>query len=79
MQSAKEYGYLSRVQRELESAGVAYALFDEIRPNPTSKNVMDRAEAVRENHCDFVVALGGGSVMDCSKCIALMATNPGDI
>ena len=78
-QSTKKFGYLARVQKELELAEVEHALFDEIRPNPTRKNVMDGAKAVKDNGCDFVVALGGGSVMDCSKCIALMATNPGDI
>ncbi len=77
--SVKKYGYLSRVEKELESAGVAHALFNQIRPNPTDLNVMDGAKAVKDNGCDFVVALGGGSVMDCSKCIALMANNPGDI
>lgn len=77
--SVKKYGYLARVEKELELAGVEHALFDQIRPNPTDINVMDGAKAVRDNGCDFVVALGGGSVMDCSKCIALMANNPGDI
>ena len=77
--SAKKYGYLERVEKELSKAGVEYALFDEVRPNPTKENVMDGAAAVKENGCDFVVALGGGSVMDCAKCIALMAANPGDI
>ena len=77
--STKKYGYLDRVQKELDQAGVEYALFDEIRPNPTNTNVMDGVKAVKDNGCDFVIALGGGSVMDCSKCIALMATNPGDI
>lgn len=77
--STKKYGYLDRVQKELDQAGVEYALFDEIRPNPTDINVMDGAKAVKDNGCDFVIALGGGSVMDCAKCIALMVTNPGDI
>lgn len=77
--SARKYGYLARVEKELDAAGVAHALFDQIRPNPTDINVMDGAKAVKDNGCDFVVALGGGSVMDCSKCIALMAANPGDI
>lgn len=40
---------------------------------------MDGAKAVKDNECDFVVALGGGSVMDCAKCVALMAANSGDI
>lgn len=77
--STKKYGYLARVEKELDVAGVAHTLFDQIRPNPTDINVMDGAKAVKDNGCDFVVALGGGSVMDCAKCIALMANNPGDI
>lgn len=77
--SVKKYGYLERLQKQLELADIAYALFDEIRPNPTRENVMDGAKAVRDNSCDFVIALGGGSVMDCAKCIALMAANDGDI
>ncbi len=77
--SSKKHGYLARVEKELELAGVAHILFDQVRPNPTRENVMDGAKAARDNGCDFVVALGGGSVMDCAKCIALMATNPGDI
>ena len=78
-QSTKKYGYLARVEKELELAGVDHVLFDKVRPNPSRDNVMDGAKKAKENGCDFVVALGGGSVMDCSKCIALMMTNPGDI
>lgn len=78
-QSAKRYGYLARVENELDLAGVEHELFDEIRPNPTRENVMDGANAAKGHACDFIVALGGGSVMDCAKCIALMVTNPGDI
>ena len=77
--SVKKYGYLASLERELDQAGVGHVLFDEIRPNPTSDNVMDGAKKGRDNGCDFVIALGGGSVMDCAKCIALMMTNSGDI
>ncbi len=77
--SVKKYGYLDRLEKELDASNVDYVLFDEIRPNPTKENVMDGAKKAKENDCDFVIALGGGSVMDCSKCIALMMTNPGDI
>ena len=77
--SVKKYGYLERVEKQLDMAGVDHVLFEGIRPNPTRQNVMDGAKAVRDNGCDFVIALGGGSVMDCTKCIALMAANDGDI
>ena len=78
-QSVKKYGYLQQVEAELDKAGIAHVLFDGVRPNPTNVNVMDGAKMLREHDCDFVVALGGGSVMDASKCIALMGTNEGDI
>ena len=77
--SAKRYGYLAALEKELDQAGVAYEVFDQIRPNPTSDNVMDGAALGKQTGCDFVIALGGGSVMDCAKCIALMMTNPGHI
>ncbi len=77
--SVKKYGYLDMLKAELDQANVTYVVFDEIRANPTKENVMDGAKLAKENGCDFVIALGGGSVMDCAKCIALMMTNPGDI
>ncbi len=77
--SVKKYGYLATVEGELKQAGVPYVIFDEIRPNPTRQNVMDGAAKAKANGCDFVVALGGGSVMDASKFIAMMMENPGDL
>ena len=77
--STKKFGYLARLEKELDLAGVEHVLFDQIRPNPTDKNVMDGAKIMRDQNCDFIIALGGGSVMDSSKCIALMAANDGDL
>ena len=61
--SVKKYGYLASLEKELDLAGVGHELFDQIRPNPTSDNVMDGAALGKKTGCDFVVALGGGS--DC--------------
>ena len=77
--NTKTYGYLSTLESELKQANVEYVLFDEIRPNPIKDNVMDAARKAKNNDCDFVVALGGGSVMDASKCIALMMVNDDDL
>ncbi len=77
--SVRENGALDRTQAELAQAGVQTVLFDQIRANPLKSTVMAGAEAARENGCDFVVALGGGSVMDAGKIIAMMAPNEGDL
>lgn len=77
--SMKETGILYRVLKELSYVGVETALFDQVQANPLRSMVMAGAAFARENACDFVVALGGGSVMDASKAIAAMAINEGDI
>lgn len=77
--SAKETGSLYRVIRQLARCGVESMLFGKIEANPLKKTVMDGAAFAKANGCDFIVALGGGSVMDASKAIAAMATNSGDL
>lgn len=77
--SMKTTGTLDRVLEELKQAGVEIAVFDRVQANPLRSTVMDGAAFAKENGCDFVVALGGGSVMDASKAMAAMATNDGDI
>lgn len=77
--STKENGALERTEKELELAGVETVLYDKIMANPLKSTVMEGAACAKENHCDFIVALGGGSVMDASKAIAAMAANDGDL
>lgn len=77
--STKANGALERTEKELELAGVETVLFDKIMANPLKSTVMEGAAYAKENNCDFIVALGGGSVMDASKAIAAMATNDGDL
>jgi alcohol dehydrogenase len=77
--STKENGLLERTLNELSKAGVESVVFAKVQANPIKSTVMEGAKTARENGCDFVVALGGGSVMDASKAMAAMATNDGDI
>lgn len=77
--SMKTSGILDRLLKELAQAETETAVFDKVQANPLRSTVMAGAAFARENGCDFVVALGGGSVMDASKAIAAMATNDGDI
>lgn len=77
--SVRENGALERVQAQLRQAGVQTVLFSKIGANPTKTSVMEGAKFAREHGCDFIVALGGGSVMDAAKAIAMMVTNDGDL
>ena len=77
--SARANGYLDRTEAQLRQAGVEWTVFNGVEANPTVANVNAGAAAARESGADFIVALGGGSVMDCSKGIATMATNPGEL
>lgn len=76
--STRENGYLARVEKQLDLAGVKHCVFDKILPNPIKKHVMEGALFARENQCDFIIGLGGGSSIDAAKAIAVMATNEGD-
>lgn len=77
--STRANGYLATLERQLEEMNLAFTVFDEIEPNPLKSTVMRGGAAARENKCDFIIALGGGSVMDASKGIAVVATNDGDL
>ncbi len=77
--STKVNGYLDRTLEQLHKAGVETAVFDGIMENPLKEAVMDGATFARENGCDFIVALGGGAVLDSSVAISAMATNDGDL
>lgn len=77
--STRENGTLSRVTELLAKQGIESAVYDRVEANPLKSTVMEGADFARANGCDFVVALGGGSVMDASKAMAAMVTNDGDL
>ncbi len=77
--SVRDNGALSRTERELELAGVSYVLFSGVGANPTKQEVEAGARLAGKEGCDFVLALGGGSVMDAAKAMAMFALQPGDL
>lgn len=77
--STRANGYLNRTEEQLAKAGVEYVVFDKVMENPLKDMVMEGAAFAKENGCDFIVALGGGAVLDSSIAISAMATNPGDL
>ncbi|MEJ5299465.1 MAG: iron-containing alcohol dehydrogenase [Thermodesulforhabdaceae bacterium] len=62
-----------------EDTGLDVVVFDETVPNPTDKNVHDGLKVFKDNGCDLIISLGGGSSHDCAKGIGIVATNGGNI
>ena len=68
---------LSKVTAPLESEKVEYVIYSEVDPNPTVKNVEEGLAILKENGCDFIISLGGGSPQDAASSISILATNGG--
>lgn len=64
-------GSLERIKEELTKANCEYVIFNEVSANPLKSTVENGAKIARKENCDFVVALGGGSVMDAAKVMAM--------
>ena len=70
------FGVTKKVSDVLDAAGIAYALFSDIKPNPTIENVLAGVEAFKAAECDSIVAVGGGSSMDTAKAVGIIINNP---
>lgn len=77
--SAKKSGLYDRVTAKLDAAHIEHVLFDQVDANPLTTTALDGAALAKSESCDMVIAIGGGSIMDCAKGIAFMSVNEGDI
>ncbi|MBF1756876.1 MAG: lactaldehyde reductase [Veillonella tobetsuensis] len=71
-----EFKVATKVTDLLDEAGIEYAIYDGIKPNPTIENVTAGVDACKAAGADVIVAVGGGSPIDTSKAIAMIITNP---
>lgn len=74
--STRVNGYLDRTIKQLEMAGVESIVFDKVAANPLKEVVEEGARFARESNVDFIVALGGGSIMDAGKVMAMFIPQP---
>lgn len=71
-----KFGVAVKVEEILKDASIPYDLFSEVEANPTIHTVQKGVDAFRQSGADCIVALGGGSVIDTTKGIGIIATNP---
>ncbi len=70
-----EAGWADEVVRSLEEENLAYTIFSQVTPNPRDEEVMAGVEVYQSEDCNIIVAVGGGSPMDCAKGIGIASTN----
>lgn len=75
----EQIGVVAQVTKPLESRGIEFKLFTDVQPNPTVSNVNAGLADLKSFDADLMISLGGGSVHDCAKGIAVVATNGGKI
>jgi alcohol dehydrogenase class IV len=73
----RKSGLLLKATGPMEKEKISFAVFDEVEPNPSIETVEKGFGMFKEEGCDSLVALGGGSTMDAAKAIGVMSTNPG--
>ena len=71
-----EVGVADKVIKLLDKSEIDYEIFSDIKPNPTVTNVKKGVRECKKFHCDYIIAVGGGSVIDTAKAIGIIATNP---
>lgn len=69
-------GLVDPVVAALQTSGISYYIYADTQPNPTVQNVEDALKAYKANHCDALIAIGGGSSMDCAKAVGARVAYP---
>ena len=75
----RSVGVVKKVTDVLNAAGIHYVIYDEVKPNPTTKNVADGLDLFYGLCCDGLMSVGGGSPQDAAKAIGILHTNGGEI
>ena len=77
--SIVENGIYGEISAILLNAGKSVSVFNGIMANPTYEKVIEGAKLARKNKIDFILAVGGGSVIDCCKAVSMAARYDGDL
>ena len=75
-ENLERIGLMDKVTSLLDENEFPYEKFTEVKPNPTISNVKKGLRVCKKYHCDYIIAVGGGSVIDTAKAIGIVMTNP---
>ena len=69
-------GEINKILDPMKEKGIEWALYTDIKPNPTIENVQNGVQAFKDAKADCIVAVGGGSIMDTAKAVGIIINNP---
>lgn len=72
----REKGLTESLEKVLQESRVSYIIYDRTQPNPTVQNVEEALQLYQKNHCNALIAIGGGSSMDCAKAVGARCAHP---
>ena len=75
-QGIRQSGIIDILTKILDKANIKYAVYDQTRANPTINNIEEGLKIYKQNNCDALIAIGGGSSMDCAKAIGARVVYP---
>ncbi|MBU3093095.1 iron-containing alcohol dehydrogenase [Clostridium sp. CM028] len=72
-------GAVAQVELSLKEAGISFVFYDDVEPNPKDRNAIAGVKIFKDEKCDMIITVGGGSSHDCGKGIGILATHPGEL
>jgi len=72
-------GLIEKIETIFKKENINYSIFSKVEPEPDIENVEEGVKFCKKEKCDVILAIGGGSAIDAGKCIAVLATNPGNL
>ncbi|MBU3156896.1 iron-containing alcohol dehydrogenase [Clostridium estertheticum] len=72
-------GAVEQVEASLKDKGISFVYYDNVEPNPKDRNAIEGAKIFKDEKCDMIITVGGGSSHDCGKGIGILATHPGEL
>lgn len=75
----EKLGYVEKCMQQLNKKGITVSTYNKVDAEPTNIHVLEALSLCKEEKCDFIIGIGGGSCIDAAKAVAVLYTNGGEV
>ncbi len=75
----EKLGYVEKCMQQLNKKGIIVSTYNKVDAEPTNIHVLEALSLCKEEKCDFIIGIGGGSCIDAAKAVAVLYTNGGEV